>query len=392
MKRLYLCLLGVLAAGGLRAEPRNYCKVCHSQAEVEFRESAHREELTCVSCHGGDAAAAELGQAHGRGFRGRISRSQIPAFCAECHADPERMRPFGLPTDQLALYQTSEHGRKFAQGEARVAVCTDCHHSHRILPSDDLNSPTHRQNIAATCGLCHADAARMAPFGMDAGVVAQYEASVHAQALRRGSAAQSPDCAGCHGSHGAAPPGVGDVSKVCTHCHRQTREFFRLGPHQPALAAGHQGECAACHGSHRILAPDRELWVSSCAPCHEPSSEEARTGEKILALFTQAEEEIDRARQTIDLARRIPLDVTDYELRLNSAASYLVEARPVSHSLDVEAVEELARKSRSVAQELQGEIHEEIRVFESRNLVVALVWLYILITILALQLYKRAAR
>lgn len=394
MMRGGICLLAVLVF--LRSEaswaaPANACKVCHSQVEVEFRESAHREELSCVSCHGGDPATTEVGQAHGKGFRGKLSRAQVPAFCAECHADAGRMRPYGLSTDQYALYQTSEHGRKFAQGDTRVAICTDCHGSHRILPKSDPHSPVNPQNIASTCGHCHADAARMAPYGLPADVVEQYQASVHALARRQGGAAQAPACADCHGSHGAAPPGLGDVSKVCMHCHRQTREFFRLSPHRNMAASG-EGECAACHGNHRILLPERKMWTATCAACHEPASEAARTGEKILALFTQADEEVERARQAIARARQIPLDVSDYEARLNTATTYLVEAEPLSHSLDVEAVEETTRKSRSVAQELQAEIHQEIRVFEGHDLIVVFIWLYILITILVLQYYKRSAR
>jgi len=384
-----LLSLALLAAG---AGAQNYCKSCHSEQEVEFRQSVHREELGCVSCHGGDASTAELPQAHGKGFRGRITRAQIPAFCAECHADREQMRPYGLPTDQYALYQTSGHGRKFAQGDAKVAICTDCHHSHRVLGRDDPQSPIHRQNVAATCGHCHADPARMAPYGLSPGVVADYEAGVHAQARRQGSAAHLPSCADCHGSHGTAPPGVGDVSKVCMHCHRQTREFFRQSPHFKTLAAQGHGECAACHDNHRIAKPGPQLWASACATCHGAGSEALRTAAQIQELLGQAQADIDRARATIETARQVPLGVEDYQQRLATASTYLMEAGPLSHTLDVAAIEELTRKSRSVAQELETEIGEKMEVFAGRKLVVGLVWLYLLITVLALQYFKRGSR
>jgi hypothetical protein len=377
---------------GAAVQAQNYCKSCHSEQEVEFRDSVHREELDCVSCHGGDASTPELPQAHGKGFRGKITRAQIPAFCAECHADQKQMRPYGLSTDQYALYLTSGHGRKFAQGDAQVAICTDCHQSHRVLLRDDPQSPTHPQKIAATCGSCHADAERMRPYGLSAWVVAEYEASVHALAKRQGSAARLPSCADCHGSHGAAPPGVGEVSKVCMHCHRQTREFFHQSPHFKTLAAAGYGECAACHGEHRILKPGPQLWASSCAACHESGSRAAAVGAQILALFAQAQADIDQAGATIEQARQVPLAVEDYEQRLAIATTYLMEAGPLSHTLDVAAIEELTRKSRSVAQELQAEIHEKMEVFAGRRLVVGAVWLYLLITILALQYFKRGSR
>lgn len=396
MKTMSRLLLKIFALGllgtGASAQTQNYCKTCHSEQEVEFRDSVHREELSCVSCPGGDASTAELPQAHGKGFRGKITRAQIPAFCAGCHADREQMRPYGLSTDQYALYQSSGHGRKFAQGDAQVAICTDCHQSHRVLSQDNPQSPTHRQNIAATCGHCHADPERMRPYGLSAGVVADYEASVHAQAKREGSAARLPSCIDCHGSHGAAPAGVGDVSKVCMHCHRQTREFFHLSPHFKTLAAAGYGECAACHSNHRILKPGPQLWASTCVTCHEAGSTAARTGDQIQALFIQAQADIAQATETIIQARQVPLAVEDYEQRLSIASTYLMEAGPLSHTLDVAAVEELTRKSHSVAQELETEIHEKMTIFGGRRLVVGLIWLYLLITIGALQYFKRRSR
>jgi predicted CXXCH cytochrome family protein len=231
----------------------------------------------------------------------------------------------------------------------------------------------------------------MRSFGTSPDVVTEYEASVHAQAQRAGDP-QAPDCTRCHGSHGAAPPGVGDVSKVCRQCHAQTREFFRQGPHQRGLAAHGLGECAACHGNHRVQPATTQLWVSTCTDCHPAGSEATRTGEKILALFTRAEEELGKARQAIAEGREAALDVADYEVRLSSAATFLTEAGPLSHALSTEPIEELTRKSRSLAQEVQAEVHDRIRVSESRGLVVVFFWFYIVITIAAIQYYKRAVR
>lgn len=383
-------LLLVLPSG---AVPQNFCRICHSEVEVEFRESVHyREDLTCATCHRGDPSTYEMERAHGADFRAVPSRDQIPAFCAECHAASEKMRPYGIPIDQYALYLTSEHGRKLMEGNAQVAICTDCHGTHRILPRSAPDNPVNRLNISATCGRCHADAELMSSSGLSADIVDQYEESVHARALRRQGDPHAPDCSRCHGSHGAAPPGTGDVSKVCGQCHSHTRDAFRLSPHQGAMSTNGYGDCATCHDNHRVLVPGPELWRSTCLLCHETSSEAARTGEKILALFTQAKEEIEKAHQVVARASEIPLDVADYEARLNAAATYLVEAAPMSHSLDIASIEEITRKSRSISQEVQAEVHEKILVFEGRKFIVIFVWLYILITIVAIQYYKRSLR
>jgi hypothetical protein len=158
------------------------------------------------------------------------------------------------------------------------------------------------------------------------------------------------------------------------------------------MAVHGQGECAACHENHHILAPTARMWVATCTACHEASSEAARTGKKIAALLGQATEELDKARQAIVQARAVALDVTDYEARLNTAATYLTEAGPLSHSLDLAQLDELTRKSRSLAQEVQAEVHDKIRVSEGRELVVVFFWFYILVTIAAIQYYKRVLR
>ena len=372
---------------------RDFCKVCHSEVEVQFRDSAHYlEDLTCATCHGGDPTAQKEALAHGGDFRAGPTRAEVPEFCASCHSDPSQMHAYGLPVDQYALYQTSTHGRKLALGDTTAAVCTDCHGTHRILPRTAPDNPTNRRNISTTCGRCHADGTLMEEAELTADVVEHYEASVHAEALRQRGDPQVPDCSRCHGSHGAAPPGTGDINKVCGQCHGHTRDAFRQSPHWRTMAAEGWGDCAACHDNHRVERPTSQMWISTCKPCHDSGSEAARTGEKILAILTQAEEEIAKGHQAIDRARAVPLDVTDYEARLNTASAYLVETRPLSHSLNIANIEDSARKARSVAQEVQATVHKQLDVLEGRNLIVVFVWIYILITIVAIQYYKHSTR
>ena len=199
-------------------------------------------------------------------------------------------------------------------------------------------------------------------------------------------------CSRCHGSHGAAPPGTGDINKICGQCHGHTRDAFRQSPHWRTMAAEGWGDCTACHDNHRVERPTSQMWISTCKPCHDSDSEAVRTGEKILVVLTQAEEAIEKGHQAIDRARAVPLEVIDYEARLNTASAYLVETRPLGHSLNVANIEEGARKARSVAQEVQAAVHEQLDVLEGRNLIVVFVWIYILITIVAIQYYKHSTR
>ena len=103
------------------------CGVCHPAERVQFERSRHAPEgVRCVSCHGGDDRSLDAGTAHGAGFRGRPARQDIPKLCASCHADEARMRPYNLPVDQYALYQTSGHGQRLARAaQAARALSTD---------------------------------------------------------------------------------------------------------------------------------------------------------------------------------------------------------------------------------------------------------------------------
>ena len=128
---------------------------------------------------------------------------------------------------------------------------------------------------------------------------------------------------------------------------------------------------------------------TSCTGCHEKGSEQADRGDKIQNLFLQAEDQMEKARVAIDDAKRIPLDVSDYETRLSDARTYLVEARPVSHDISVDDVEDLTRRARSIALEIQSEVLQKMGVFKGRTIVLLLVLFYILISIGVVTGYRR---
>ena len=131
------------------------------------------------------------------------------------------------------------------------------------------------------------------------------------------------------------------------------------------------------------------MWTTACTNCHDENSPQVERGKKIQALLTQAEAEVDKARASVEEARRVPLDVGDYEARLSDSVTYLVEARPISHDLNVDDVEDLTRRSRSIALEVQSDIHEKLSVFRGRFVVLIAVWFYILITIGVIVRYRR---
>ena len=383
---LFGALLGLAAAALPAAEQ---CGVCHPESRVAYAESVHaREGVACGDCHGGDPESRDPDAAHRGGFQALDDRLQIPAACAECHSDLERMRPYNLPVDQYAVFLTSQHGRAVAAGERRAAVCTDCHGSHRVLGPAHSESPVHHRRVAGTCGRCHGDEALMAVFGLDPGVVGEYRAGVHGVALLDEGRTAAPDCTSCHGVHGAAPPGYGDVDKVCGACHAETRAAYLEGPHHEAMRAAGLPECASCHAHHAVRRLDLPAIEAQCEECHGKESEQARLGRRLYTLVRSAAEEVDAAEQLTARAGRAALHVEDHLSRIEEARTYLTEALPLVHTVLLEPVEGLTRRARSIAEEVQHELYRKLDRRPAK-IGLAVFWFYLLLTLAVLVVYKR---
>jgi hypothetical protein len=300
------------------------------------------------------------------------------------------MRPYNLPVDQYAMYQTSQHGRALAGGDERVAVCTDCHGVHDIRSPDHPRSPANIASIAATCGGCHADRSLMDRYGHDHEIVGKHLSSVHGKAIAAGNLA-APTCVNCHGVHGATPPGVGDVGKVCGICHVQARSAFLAGPHGEGLAAAGLPECESCHSNHAIVRLEDADLGELCADCHEQSSEAVDVGVKIRTLIEGAREEIAAAEALVLEAAKVPLDVEDHLARLGEAETYLTEAQSHVHSVSLEPVAEVTRRAQSIGQEVQHELYSKLDRTNA-HIGLAIFWFYLLMTLVILFGYKRRLR
>ena len=160
-----------------------------------------------------------------------------------------------------------------------------------------------------------------------------------AGADREGSSA-APNCTSCHGVHGATPPGVGDVDKVCGACHEQTRRAFLAGPHYAGMIEAGIPECASCHSNHAIRQFGIERVQSLCAECHGEDSDQAVLGHKIHALVESANESVAEAEAQVAEADRAALEVEDALSRVEEAKTYVTEALPMVHTVSREPVEQ----------------------------------------------------
>lgn len=374
--------------GGV-SEASGRCGVCHPKDRVAFEKSPHaREELHCTSCHGGNDRAADEAAAHsGNGWRGKISRQELPALCASCHSDPKKMQPYDLPVDQYGLYQTSAHGRKLKEGDTRVAICTDCHGTHDILSATDPVSRVYVTNIPRTCGSCHGDSTLVRERKMKDTYHA-YLSSVHAKALLDEGNLGAPTCVSCHGVHGAAPSDVADVNKVCGRCHTSERRYFLSGPHASGMSRNNLSECSSCHGDHAIGASETERLATSCVGCHDKGQSDAKLGEDLLANYKAAAHEIEEAEKWVVKADAVPIATDDFKARVGEARTYLREAMTAAHAVRVDVMSSFTIRARSTGTEVSEEIQHKLKDITITKLALAVFWFYVIVTIGILRRFR----
>jgi formate dehydrogenase gamma subunit len=265
-----------------------FCATCHSTEVELYKASVHgharglgnSDVPSCQSCHGSAHMVLPASDP-----RSPVSKQHLPDTCSSCHSDPALAAKYMFaevrPVD---AWRQSVHGRAIAEGNLKAASCSDCHGTHDILPASDPRSRIWKQNVAATCGRCHA------------GVYQTYASSIHGQAVARG-VLQAATCTDCHSEHKILAPGnpgstvyMANVSQeACSRCHADTQLMAgfdlpqdRVPTYEDSyhgLAAREGGQtvanCASCHGVHNIYPSsdprstvNRANLGKTCGQCH----------------------------------------------------------------------------------------------------------------------------
>lgn len=368
------------------------CGVCHPRERTDFARGGHaREGVRCTSCHRGNDAAADEGGAHA-GMIGSPARSAIAPMCGSCHSDPVRMKAYGLSVDQVALYQTSGHGRKLAEGDPDVATCIDCHGAHESLPATDARSLTHLTNVDHVCSRCHGNANTVVGRRLKKDMTAEWSASVHGPLHAGHLPGKKPGCTDCHGVHGAAPPEAGASGAVCGRCHSAVRRAFDEGAHGLALDPKVRPECVTCHGAHSIRETDAKSLVTSCVKCHRKGSREEALGADMYREYRNALASIDKAVVLVARADAIPLPTEDYHARIRDAREELEGVAMAAHAAKIEAVREAAMRARSVGDEVQESVGQKLGLVAERWLLLAAFWLFTGLLLVVLNRWRRAEK
>jgi formate dehydrogenase gamma subunit len=275
-----------------------FCASCHSEEVRQYAASVHgrarargnADVPSCQSCHGSAHMALAATDA-----KSPVNKKNLPDTCGSCHSNPQLAAKYMFAEVRpVEAYRQSVHGRAILAGNTNAASCDDCHGTHDILPASDPQSKIWKQNVAATCGHCHA------------GVYNTYAQSIHGQAVSKG-VLQAATCTDCHSEHRILAPGdpgspvyMGNVSQeACSRCHADAQ--LMAGFNVPAdrvptyessyhgLAA-HEGQqtvanCASCHGVHNIYPSsdprstvNRANLSKTCGQCHSDAGQRFAIG------------------------------------------------------------------------------------------------------------------
>ena len=145
-----------------RAVAKLSCKNCHQSVFVDYTASAHSPttlpgETTsnvgapnssapgmpkplCGDCHGGHSIPASNNveaqrELHATGLQ----------MCGTCHVK------------DTASYSDYYHGAAYRDGAPDAPACWDCHGTHKILASTNLQSSVYKDHLNDTCHKCHLD-------------------------------------------------------------------------------------------------------------------------------------------------------------------------------------------------------------------------------------------
>ena len=386
------------------AQVPNSCIECHSGLAEErlskpaqlFDHDIHKARgLSCVDCHGGDATQSDKKAAKdpSRGYIGKPTPMQIPAFCGKCHSDAALMKKFNpsLRVDQVQEYSTSVHGTRLRGGDMKVATCVSCHGIHGIRQLGDPQSTVFALNVAETCAQCHSSAEHMQGYNIPSDQFAKYKNSVHAKALYEKHDLSAPTCNDCHGNHGAVPPGLASVANVCGQCHGRQAELFQKSPHKEPFDRLQTGECLKCHSNHEILAPTDEMagvgQGSVCTSCHTNDAGFA-TAQRIGQGLANLQTNIHNAEEILGRAERAGMEVSRPQFELRDAADGLTQARVLVHTVSADEVEgalapamAVAVKSYAAGESAFGELS-----YRRKGLVVSLVFILFLALLVYLKI------
>ncbi len=401
---LFLSFFGVTSAFAedkkaeeIKLPANDQCINCHlreNKMPKDFSKlDVHLQEgLSCVGCHGGDVSATDqkLAKSVKSGYIGIPSRKDIPELCGKCHSDANFMAKYQprIHTDQESRYFTSVHGKKFKEGNQKVATCSSCHTSHSILSADDPRSSVYALNVPSTCKKCHSDEKYMEEFDIDTDQYEKYKNSVHGKALLVDKDTGAPACNDCHGNHGARPPGTKSISHVCGTCHVKNYEIFSATKKAEEFKKQRMQGCVECHGNHDIQKPSDDMIGtgenSLCYDCHDEGEKAFKMADTLHTEMSQTTVIYDSAAALQKYVRKIGMDDIDIGYMLQDSHQAIIEARTLVHSFSMKKIRSKTKVARKDAREAIEQAKLEIKDHKFRRVGFGITTLFISLLTIAL--------
>ena len=337
----------------------SFCtEACHSQTGfmrrynpslpvdqmLKYRESRHGEAVLsrrnpkaaqCVSCHGVHGIRRPTSP------QSLVFPANIPQTCGRCHADPRAMRGVELddgttpiPTDQLAEYEASVHGRALlTKHDLGAPACNDCHGNHAAMPPAVAS-------VSQICRNCHVNNGKL------------FDGSPHKSAFE---AMEWPECETCHGNH--------EIEKTS----------------DAMLGTGAGNICKSCHD---------EYGGPECNETAQHFHDQIVTLDRLQAETLVA----------IEAAEKQGLDLSDLRFDMVGVHDVLVESRSKIHAFDRGEFDKTAKRGFAVVESAQATIAAALDEYSFRKiglaistLVVSLVALFLYLKIRDIERRQAAA-
>lgn len=375
-----------LATGGSMI-PTNQLELLKASSHGLLSLSGKERIVQCTTCHNAHGVADVHSAAS------PVSPQNIVATCTKCHANASLMRSYNpsLPVDQLEKYRTSVHGTRNAKGDRKTAECASCHGSHDIRPAIDAKSRINPVNLPSTCAKCHSNAEYMKEYNIPTDQFEKFLKSVHGVALLQKHDRGAPACNSCHGNHGAMPPGIESISKVCGTCHTMNSDLFAGSPHKKAFDEQKLPECETCHGNHEIVvATEKLLGVTPeavCSRCHtsvKNSKGYAIASEmRMLVDSLSAEETMDG--KLVDDAEQKGMEISEAKFKLRDVHQARLQSRTIVHAFDETKLRDAVDKGLAISSVVKIEAERAIDEYYFRRIGLGIATL--IITIVGISLY-----
>lgn len=274
----------------LAEQGAEYCVSCHNTASVKgYMQSTHYEMKNaglnspgCTDCHG--ASAHEITSAE-------LTEQELHQMCAECHEEA------------VIKFENSLHGQALEHGKFLAPNCINCHNSHKILDSKNVNAKTFRTNIPALCGDCHKDGTKVSELRTisQRHIMENYTQSIHGDGLFNKGLLVTAVCSDCHFTHNILPHedesssiNRANISSTCMQCHAKIEDVHKkvikgeLWEKQPHVIP----VCIDCHQPHII----RQVFYAEdftndyCMSCHKNENLSKTVNGEVVSLYVDIEQ------------------------------------------------------------------------------------------------------